>query len=295
MPVRIQYDRLWFNIIGYTLIGFFALLCILPFVMVITGSFTPQELILQEGYRLVPSAFTLEAYQILFGSADKLLRAYGVSIVVTVVGTSIGLFLTAMTAYVLNCQDFKYRNHFSFYFYFTTLFSGGLVPWYIMIVKYLDLKNNLLALIVPLLLNVFYILIMRSFVSAIPEAIKESAKIDGAGDFTIFFRLILPLLQSALATIGLFIALNYWNDWFNSMLFMDNEKLYSLQYFLYQILSKLEFMSAAIAQAGISTPTMPTDAYKMAMTLVATGPTILLYPFVQRYFVKGITIGAVKG
>jgi putative aldouronate transport system permease protein len=293
--LRNGYDRLIFNLIGYVVVGLFALICLLPFYMIIVGSVSSQESIIIDGYQLFPKDFSWAAYDLLFESSDTLVRAYGVTIIITVAGTVVGLFMTAMTAYVLNSKDFKYRNQFAFYFYFTTLFNGGLVPWYIMMVKYLDMKNNLLSLIVPLLLNVFYILIMRSFISAIPEAIKESAKMDGAGDFTIFLRLILPLLKSALATIGLFIALNYWNDWFNTMLFIDKQNLYNLQYFLYQILSKLDFINTALAQTGVALPSVPTDAYKMAMTLVATGPIVLLYPFVQRYFVKGITIGAVKG
>jgi putative aldouronate transport system permease protein len=293
--LRNGYDRLIFNLIGYVVVGLFALICLLPFYMIIVGSVSSQESIIIDGYQLFPKDFSWAAYDLLFESSDTLVRAYGVTIIITVAGTVVGLFMTAMTAYVLNSKDFKYRNQFAFYFYFTTLFNGGLVPWYIMMVKYLDMKNNLLSLIVPLLLNVFYILIMRSFINAIPEAIKESAKMDGAGDFTIFLRLILPLLKSALATIGLFIALNYWNDWFNTMLFIDKQNLYNLQYFLYQILSKLDFINTALAQTGVALPSVPTDAYKMAMTLVATGPIVLLYPFVQRYFVKGITIGAVKG
>jgi putative aldouronate transport system permease protein len=293
--LRNGYDRMIFNLVGIVVVGLFALLCLLPFYMIIVGSVSSQESIIMDGYQLFPKDFSWAAYDLLFESSDTLVRAYGVTIIITVSGTIVGLFLTAMTAYVLNCKDFKYRNQFAFYFYFTTLFNGGLVPWYIMMVKFLDMKNNLLSLIVPLLLNVFYILIMRSFISAIPEAIKESAKIDGAGDLTIFLRLILPLLKSALATIGLFIALNYWNDWFNTMLFIDKQNLYNLQYFLYQILSKLDFINTALAQTGVALPSVPTDAYKMAMTLVATGPIVLLYPFVQRYFVKGITIGAVKG
>ncbi|WP_019912445.1 carbohydrate ABC transporter permease [Paenibacillus sp. HW567] len=293
--MRLQADRAWFNTLGYIIVGIFALLCLIPFWLVITGSFMTQEAINLHGYTLWPSEWSGKAYTLLFETSGALVRAYGVTILVTVTGTAVGLLITAMTAYVLNCKDFRYRNHIAFYFYFTTLFSGGLVPWYIMMVKYLHMKNSLLALILPPMLNVFYILIMRSFVSAIPEAIRESATVDGAGDFTIFTRLILPLLKPALATIGLFIALNYWNDWFNTMMFIDNEQMYNLQYYLYQVLSKMEFMSYAVEQAGIAVSDMPTDAYKMAITLVTTGPIILLYPFVQRYFVKGITVGAVKG
>ncbi|WP_040950095.1 carbohydrate ABC transporter permease [Gorillibacterium massiliense] len=293
--MRRQSDKVLFNIIGYLIIGTFAILCILPFWLLITGSFMTQKEITLQGYRLWPSLWSGEAYQLLFKTASNLMQAYGVTICVTAIGTTLGLFLTAMTAYVLNCKDFKFRNYFAFYFYFTTLFSGGLVPWYILMVKYLHMKNSYLALIVPLLLNVFHIIIMRTFISAIPGEIRESATIDGAGDFTIFFRLTLPLLKPALATIGLFIALGYWNDWFNTMLFIDKSSMYNLQYYLYQTLSKMEFLNYAASNAGITITDIPSDAYKMAITIVTTGPIVLLYPFVQRYFVKGITLGAVKG
>lgn len=293
--MRLQADRFWFNTLGYILVGSFAVLCVIPFWLVFTGSMTSQQTIILHGYQLWPAEWTLEAYRLLFKTSHDLVRAYGITIMVTGIGTTIGLLVTAMTAYVLNCKDFRYRNQVAFYFYFTTLFSGGLVPWYILMVKYLHMKNSLLALILPSLLNVFYILIMRSFVSAIPEAIRESATIDGAGDFTIFCKLILPLLKPALATIGLFIALHYWNDWYLTMMFIDHVHLYSLQYFLYQILTKMEFLRQAAEMTGTASSEVPSDAYKMAMTLVATGPILLLYPFVQRYFIKGMTIGAVKG
>jgi putative aldouronate transport system permease protein len=203
-----------------------------------------------------------------------------------------------MTAYVLTRKDFEWRNKVSFYFYFTTLFSGGLVPWYILMVKYFHLKDSYLALLLPPLLSVFNMLVMKSYMSGIPDAITESAKIDGAGDFRIFAKLILPLAKPALATIGLFIALGYWNDWYNSMLFIQNEKLYSLQYFLYKIVNNVEAYKNILSQTGGSVNVkidMPSESLKMALTVIVTGPIILLYPFVQKYFVQGITIGAVKG
>ena len=218
------------------------------------------------------------------------------TVAVTAIGTSIGLFLTAMTAYCLSRKDFKWRNHFSFYFFFTTLFSGGLVPWYLMIVNYLHMKDTVLALIVPMLLNVFYIIVMKSFMSNIPEAITESAKIDGAGDFLIFMRLILPLSKPALATIGLFLALGYWNDWYNALLFVSDDKLMPLQYYLYKMLGNMDGMRKAMMGSGaVVTTSLPTEGLKMAMTIVASGPILIAYPFIQKYFVKGLTIGAVKG
>ncbi len=293
---KIRPDNLLFSIIGYLMIISVAILCVLPFILVVSGSFTKESAIYQYGYTLIPKVFSLEAYKLVFKSPDSILRAYGVTAFVTVVGTAIGLFLTALTGFVLSRKDFRSRNFFSFYFYFTTLFSGGLVPWYMLIYKYLNLKNNYLAMILPLLFNVFYIIIMRSFIQEIPEALSESAKIDGASEFTIFMKIILPLTKPALATIGLFIALRYWNDWYNAMLFIQSETRYPLQFFLYRLLSSLQFAKQAASMGATSIIIeLPSESFKLAMTVVVTGPIIFLYPFLQKYFVKGITIGAVKG
>lgn len=293
--MRLKGDRLIFNIMGYFIIGIIALLCVLPIVLVISGSFTAESVIIREGFGLIPKEFSLEAYKILMKAPTNMLRGYAVTIGITVIGTTIALFFTAMTAYVLQKKEFKYRNYFSFMFFFTTLFNGGLVPWYILMIRYLGMKNSYLALITPYLFNVFYIIIMRSFMNEIPEEISESAKLDGANHFQIFIKLIVPIAKPAMATIGLFIALNYWNEWYNTMLFISDTKMYTLQYFLYRSLNSMNFAAAAAAQSGVPLPQMPTQSFKLVMTVVATGPIILLYPFVQRYFVKGITIGAVKG
>lgn len=287
-----------FHVISYIVITIVALLCFIPFLVVVSGSFTAEQEILKQGFSLLPKEVSFEAYKMALKDPVSILRAYGVTISVTVIGTALGLFITAMTAYVLQRKDFEWRNKFSFFFYFTTLFSGGLVPWYILMVKYLHMKNSPLALILPLLLSVFNILVMKSYISSIPDALTEAAKIDGAGDFTIFIRVILPLIKPALATVGLFIALNYWNDWYNSMLFIQNEKLQSLQYFLYRIVNNIEAYKNIIAQSGGAATVkmdLPSESLKMALTVIVTGPIILVYPFVQRFFVSGITIGAVKG
>jgi ABC-type sugar transport system, permease component len=296
MEAKWTIEKAVFNVIGYLIVSVLAIMCLIPFIMILTGSLTEENTIVREGYRIIPSDFSFDSYAYIFKAPGQILKAYQITLLVTVLGTAGGLFLTAMTAYVLQRKDFKYRNAFSFYFFFTTLFSGGLVPWYILIIKYLDLKNSLLALILPLLLNVFYIIIMRSFISStIPDAISESAKIDGAGDFRIFLSIILPLSKPALATIGLFIALNYWNDWYHALLFIEKENLYPLQYFLYNILNSINFANSSAAQSGVAVVAMPKESFKLAMTVVATGPIVLLYPFVQKYFVQGITVGAVKG
>ncbi len=291
-----QLDRKIFSGIGYVSLIILAVLCIFPFILVVSSSLTEETKIVTDGYQFIPTAFSTEAYSILFKYPQEMINAYLVTIGVTVTGTLLGLFLTSMTAYVLCRKDFKWRNKFSFFFFFTTLFSGGLVPWYLLIVNYLNMKDTPMALIVPMMLNVFYIIVMKSFMSSIPEAIIESAKIDGAGDFKIYLRLILPLSKPALATIGLFLALAYWNDWYNALLFISDEKLMPLQYYLYKMLGNMDGMRKAMMGAGaVVTTAIPTESLKMAMTVVATGPILLAYPFVQRYFVQGLTIGAVKG
>lgn len=289
-------DKLLLEMIGYVALTILALFCIFPFLLVVSSSLTEESKIIENGFQLFPTAFSTEAYKILFEYPAEMLKAYGVTISVTLLGTLFGLFLTSMTAYVLARKDFKWRNKFSFFFFFTTLFSGGLVPWYLLIVNYLELKDTLLVLILPMLMNVFYIIVMKSFMSSIPEAIIESAKIDGAGDFQIYVRFILPLSKPALATIGLFIALAYWNDWYNALLFIQKDDLMPLQYYLYRMLGNMDGMRKAMMASGaVVNVNLPTESLKMAMTIVATGPILLAYPFIQRYFVQGLTIGAVKG
>lgn len=293
--IRLSRSTIVFNILGYTMISIFALACLLPFVLLIVGSFTSEQSIRFNGYSLFPQEWSLEAYKIIFEYPQKVVSAYGVSIFVTVIGTAVGLFITTMTSYVISRKDFKYRNKFSFFFYFTTLFNGGMVCTYIFYIQYLHLKDNLLALILPGMINVFYLLIMRSFVTNIPTALIESAKIDGAGELRIFLQIILPLLKSGLATIGLFMALGYWNDWYNAMLYINTPEKYPLQYMLYDMLMQTQALARIASQVGIKVENLPSNSLKLAMAVVATGPIILVYPFVQKYFVKGITIGSVKG
>ena len=293
--IKLTSSRIVFNIISYVFITLLAALCVLPFVMLISGSFSSEQAIRFNGYSILPQEFTTEAYGVIFKSPEKVLRAYGVTIFITAVGTILGLFLLTMTAYVISRQDFKYLNKISFFFYFTTLFNGGMISTYIFYIQYLHLKDNFLALILPGIMNVFYLLIMRSFVNTVPTALIESAKIDGAGEFRIFVQIVLPLLKSGLATIGLFMALGYWNDWYNAMLYMNTETKFPLQYMLYNMLQKQQALAAIASQVGIKVENLPSNSLKLAMAVVATGPIILFYPFVQKYFVKGITIGSVKG
>ena len=286
-------DQKVFNMIAYPLMGLLALVCFLPFWLIISASFTDNSSIIKDGYHLFPEKWSLDAYRYIFAAPATLLNAYKVSIIVTVVGTLLSIALVTMAGYVLNRKDLKYRNQLSFFIYFTTLFSGGLMPTYILYVNVLDLRNNLWALIFSGLLSPFNIILMRNFMKGIPDALVEAARIDGAGDFGIFVKVILPLCKPGIATIILFVALGYWNNWYSAMLYMSKSKLYPLQYYLYNIITAAQTAKAS-PSAGVNL-VFPGESIKMAMAVVATGPILLVYPFVQKYFVQGITVGAVKG
>ena len=293
--IRSKPDVVTFNLIGYIFITVLMVLCLTPFLLVISGSFTTDSAIIKYGFSMIPKEFSTMAYKTLFRFPEQIIRAYGVSIFVTAAGTLGGIIIVSMAGYVLQRKDFKNRNKIAFFIYFTTLFQGGLIPWYILITKYLGLKDSYWVLIIPGMVGAFNILLVRNFMNSIPESLVESAKIDGAGDFYIYLRIILPLSKPVLATIGLFLGLGYWNDWFMASLFIKNEAKFPLQYMLYRTLQSAQFIKASPVSGVISISDLPTESLKMATAVVATGPIILLYPFVQKYFVQGITIGAVKG
>lgn len=283
------------QVVAYIAIITFTIICFLPFWLIVIGSFTAEREVVSGGFSLWPEHLSLEAYRMVFQIPQKIVRSYGLTIFITAVGGGAGMLLTAMTAFVLMRKDFKYRNKIAMFFYFPTIFSGGILPTYLLISKYLGLKDTVWALILPGILGAWNIFLLRNFMKDIPDSIMESAKLDGANDFQIFLRLYMPLCKAGLATIGLFTALGYWNGWSGAKLYISKPELYPLQYLLYQMLSSIDSMKEAAAVAGISLPEMPGETFKMAMSVVTTGPILLLYPFVQRYFVKGITIGAVKG
>jgi putative aldouronate transport system permease protein len=278
-------------------IALFSLSCLFPFLIVISGSLSTERDIVQFGYRLIPKHVTLDSYRILLLGSNRIVNAYGISILVTVVGTCLSLLVTSMGAYVMARRSFRYRNILSVYVIITMLFNGGLVPWYIICVRYLDLKDTLWALILPPLANAFNLFLMRNFMLSIPEDLHESAKMDGAGEFRIFSQLIIPLSTPVMATIGLFVALGYWNDWFLGLMFVDKQELQPLQLLLRTLISNVDFLkssSNASAMQRISAQ-IPSESIKMALTIVTIGPIVFLYPFLQRYFVKGLMVGAVKG
>ncbi len=294
--IKLSGSDIIFYIIAYFFVGVTAILCVLPFLLIVSGSFTDNEVILREGYSLLPRSFSMDAYGTIFQNPASILQAYKMTIYYTAMGTAVGLFVTTLTAYVLSRKEFKYRNVVSFLLYFTTIFGGGMIPWYLLYANVLNLKGTTFVIWFPGITSTFLIILMRTFISgSVPDAIAESAKIDGAGQFTIFWRIVLPVLKPGLATVGLFLALGYWNDWYRSSLFSTNSSTYELQFYLSNMLNSTTALKDLVVGATISIADLPTQSVKMAMAVVVTGPVLLLYPFVQKYFVSGITIGAVKG
>lgn len=299
--VKTGKDVIILHTFAYIFCGFIALMCVLPFIMIISGSLSSEAAVSANGFSLLPQDFSLEAYKTVFDDPIVVVRAYATTIVLTIVGTFLGLMLQMTTAYVLTRKDFEWRNFFSFFYYFTTLFSGGLVPTYILYNNTLGLRDSYLALLLPLIFSVYNLLIMKSYISGIPDSLIDAAKIDGCSEIGTLFRVVMPLIKPAMATVGLLIALAYWNDWYNAMLYIKSEEKYPLQYFLYDTVNNIEAYKRLLASGAslsadvVSALSLPTQTLKLALTIVVTGPIILAYPFVQRYFVQGITIGAVKG
>lgn len=284
------------ELIAVIAIATFTLLCVLPFLLIVSTSFSSEEIVRIKGFSLLPQSLSFEAYKMIFQNGKVIIGSYIVTILLTAAGTLLGLSIISMTGYALNRQDFPFRNGISFFIYFASLFSAGLAPYYLLMVKFYHLKDNYLAVLLPLLMSPWLIILMKNYVKTVPYELTEAGKIDGAGDFTIFIRLVLPMLKPALATIGLFLALGYWNEWYQSSLFLSARVVYKpLQYMLYQIVNQAQYLKNSIAGAYVDFSDFPQETLKMATAVVATGPIVLMYPFVQKYFISGITVGAVKG
>ncbi|MFZ7946921.1 MULTISPECIES: carbohydrate ABC transporter permease [Bacillaceae] len=286
------------NTIFSVLLGILALACIFPFIYVIIISFTSEESIVRNGFQLIPKEWSTDAYQYLWGMKAQFFRSYGVTIFITIVGTIISVLMITFYAYAISRPQFKYRRFFTFLAFFTMLFSGGLVPTYIVVTQFLGLKNTIWALILPLAMNAFYIIIMRTFfLKSVSESILESARMDGASEWRIFFQIIFPLSLPGIATIALFSTLGYWNDWFTALLYIDDPNLVPLQSLLMKIEANLEFMRQNMDVASMQLSlfdTIPQESAKMAMVVIATLPIAVSYPFFQKYFISGLTIGGVK-
>ena len=279
--------------------SFFILICVLfliPIILIISISLSSSDAIYQYGYSLFPKEINFDAYQYLFQDSTQIVQSYWVTIRVVVIGGIASLLLTAMIAYPLSREHYKLKNQVSFIVFFTMLFNGGLVPWYILITNYLHLKDTIWVLILPYLISAWNVILMRTFFKSIPNEVLEAAEIDGANELQIFIKMVLPMSKPGLATIGLLTALRYWNDWWLGMLFIEKDELIPLQYLLYRLMTNIEELkNDALQGAATAVMDLQTEPARMAMAVIAAGPMLLIFPFFQKYFVKGLTVGAVKG
>jgi putative aldouronate transport system permease protein len=282
------------------LFAVYAGICILPVLIVLAVSFSKESDILYHGYSLLPKEFTLDAYGFVFRDSSNVIRSYLVTICVTIIGSLLSLTVISMFAYPLSRNCLKYKKWFTMYIFITMLFSGGLVPWYIVCSQVLHIRNTYFALFLPTLFNAWFVIIMRTFYkTTIPDSVIESAKIDGAGEMRIFLTIVSPMALPAYATVALFCTLNYWNDWWLSMILTTDSKYRTLQYFIYKVLvdasiiQQMQNRIAANAQDMIRN--LPSESARFAMCVIAMGPILFIYPFFQKYFIKGLTVGAIKG
>ena len=283
-------------VLFYFLLTVISAFCIFPILFAVIGSFTSEAEEASHGFRLFPESLTLDTYKYVFlTQGKKLVNAYKISIINTIAGTAISLFVTITYAYVISVRDFKMGNKFAFFAYFTMLFNGGMLAWYLICTQYLGLKDNMWAMILPYCMNVFNMYLMRNFFKGLPYELVESAKIDGAGHFRILLQVILPLSKAGVVTIALFYALQYWNDFYLPLMLINKDNLFSIQYILYKMMSNIQYLASNPTGAMASHVILPTQTIKMAITCIAIGPIILCYPFIQKYFVKGVTVGALKG
>lgn len=277
-----------------------SIICVAPFFLILGVSLTAEASIMEFGYNFIPKTFDLSSYEFLLKDADYIIRSYGITIFVTVVGTLLSVSVIALFAYPLSRKDFKYRKQFSFFVFFTMIFNGGLIPWYIVYSVVLGMKDNIFVYIVPYLMNAWYVILMRTFFnSSVPESVLESAKLDGAGELRIFFSIVLKLSLPGLATVALFSSINYWNDWWLALIFITDQKLFNLQYSMYTALTSAQYMAENASKMGANASAVfgktPVETARMAMCIIAIGPILFIYPYFQKYFIKGLTVGAVKG
>lgn len=283
------------SVVAYVFLTAAMLVCVLPLLMIISASLSSESDIVMTGYGIFPKGFTLDAYKSVCTNSSSLLNSYKVTIFTTVVGTALNVIITSMAAYPLSRSNYKIRRGISFYFYFTMLFSGGAIPSYLLISQYLHLSNNILVLIIPLCFSVWNCFILRTYFSKIPTALIEAAKIDGLNEIGIFFRIIIPLSGTGIATIAVLVSMGYWNEWYNCLMYMTDEKAITLQYFLYRTMSNIEAMLKNRDIGITNLSEVPSETARMAMCVLATGPMVFIFMFFQKYFAKGINVGSVKG
>lgn len=287
-----------FSIFSEISIIILVILSLAPFVLIIMASLTKESALVKYGYSFFPKVFSLDAYTYLMKEAGTIVKAYGISIFVTVVGTGLSIIVTSMLAYPLSRRDFKYGKVISFIVLFTMLFSGGVAPSYMMWTRVFHVKDTIFALILPnYLMSAFNVFLMRNYYSNnIPSSLIESAQIDGAGELKIFFKIIFPLSIPAVATIGIFTGLAYWNDWINALYYITKPNLYSIQNLLVTTMNNIQFLQSGNASAvGNVAVQFPSNGIRMALAVIGVLPIIIIFPFMQKYFIKGVVVGAVKG
>lgn len=287
-----------FQIFSHIILLILTLCVIFPLVLLVSSSVTSENVLIKEGYSFLPKEIDLTAYRLLLGGgASSILHAYMVSFAVTVTGTVLSLTITTLFAYPLSRKDLPGRNFLAFFLFFTMLFNGGLVPGYMMWTQVFHIKNTIWALLIPnLLMSGFNVIMMRTyFTNSIPDAVIDAARIDGAGEVCILLRVVIPMSKPIFTTVGLLIALGYWNDWLNGLYYINDDKYYGIQVVLNKMLLNAEAMKKASAAAGVIAGPMPSIGMKMAVAVLGAAPVLIIYPFFQKYFVKGITVGAVKG
>lgn len=286
-----------FNVISHLILIGFAVLCIFPLILVISVSLSSDANIMQYGYSLLPQKIDFTAYRFIFASPDQLLTSYGVTIFVCIVGTIISTIITTMLAYTMSRKDYAYAQKTSFYVFLTMLVSGGLVPWYIIISKFLHMSDTIFVLFVPYLVIPMFVLIMKGYMSDISPAIIESCKLDGASEYRIFFSIVVPMTISGIVTVALFIVLMYWNDYYLSLMFIQNSKYVSLQFLLWRIMSNADYLRSSVAASMglLKGVVMPDQSARMAICVLAAGPMMFIFPFINKFFIRGISVGSVKG
>jgi len=288
-----------FNRVATIILAILVAIAILPIALIVIASFTEETALIRNGYTYWPEELSLDAYYYMVKQGVMIVRSYGVSFLVTIVGTSISVLLTTMLAYPMSRKSFKYRNVLAFFVFFTMLFNGGIVPSYIMWTRIFNIRNSIWALIIPnYLVPAFNVILVKNYyANNVPDSLIEAAQIDGASELRIFGKIMLPLAVPSVATISLFTGLCYWNDWTNGLYYVTNEKLYSIQLLLMKIMNNIQALrsNSNAALLGTGAVDLPGTSIRMAMAVIGILPIMLIYPFVQKYLVRGVVVGAVKG
>ncbi|WP_292198791.1 carbohydrate ABC transporter permease [Butyrivibrio sp.] len=299
MKMKRVSDTKNFKAVATIVLGILTVMALLPIILIVIASFTDETTLLRNGYSFFPEKWSTDAYVYMIQQGSTIFRAYGISILVTVIGTVVSVLITTMIAYPMSRRNFKYKNALAFFVFFTMLFNGGVVPSYMMWTQVFNIKNTIWALIIPnYLCGAFNIFLVRNYYSnSIPEALIESAQIDGASELTIFFKIIFPLAIPTVATISLFTALIYWNDWVNALYYIQKPQYYGIQNLLIRIMNNIQYLKSGAASIAVGTGavSLPSNAVRMSMAVIGILPIVVIYPFVQKYFVKGVVVGAVKG